>query len=251
MVQDLTPTEEELGFYGALDEMAKQETAPGGGYVGKVEVEIGFKVFVSGASNEESFFAFDVRKPNTKDEALANARAFLNEHAVTDRNPQASVNFILERDTVLNRDVSHWQGDRHFTEPVWTDNYKEVIRPKMQEAGVKGPGSYWAQITFLADVGGRMQKDQPDKPALFAYINRTFRNKGDAQRFASEMGVGAEDEQSNGLVPDGYTATAWEQNKDAVIEDLKKESISKVASDWDVDEGFLKQFAEAEGIALS
>ena len=116
-------------MWDVLNEYEAAETG-GGGIIGKILIEIGFKAFVAGVGNEESFFPFKAGAEKSKTAAKKKCDGLLSEHGVTTR-AQVCLQFRVYKKDVLGREVT-WQGDRFFVHPLWTPGYKEIVKPALQ-----------------------------------------------------------------------------------------------------------------------
>ena len=181
-----------------LDSLNKTEKLDsGGGYTGRVRLDVGYKIFIKGLDNKESFVPFDPEDADAQKKALIAARAISTEHDPT-RKPKPSVQITIYRDDVIGRDVT-WQDDRIFTYPTYTDGYKQVIKPALeglaeQNKPIPSLGvDFWGRVSFIADPGGRTKKDQngEEVPELIAYIADVFPSKNAALAFA--VGAGSEE----------------------------------------------------------
>lgn len=165
-------------FWDIMEQYEKQET--GGGLIAKVKVEMGYKVFVGGMGNEESWFAFAPGDEVAKKAALNKARE-------TGGRPQLSLCFIAFKDSVKGREVG-WQGDRYFVYPHWTDAYKEIVKPAMKDLGVT-IGLQWLRFSWKDDPSGRQEADQEGnaRTALIAFPVEKFANEAAATKAGGEQ----------------------------------------------------------------
>lgn len=212
-------------MWDVLDEYEKQESG-GGGLIGKVEFAVGYKCYVTGASNEESFFGFDPMDEKAKAKALAAAKSFNEEHGGGSR-PQVVVQFRMFRDDVIGREVG-WKGDRFFAHPIWTPAYKEVVKLALQKAGVTKTGVYWARIGFVDDPSGRQDVKQDGNlgPAQVEHIVEVFKSKSDAEKAAASFTSGTETSEerkaSGGNAPEGWEAETWAAIMPEITADIAK-----------------------------
>jgi hypothetical protein len=171
----------ENDFWGLMDQEEAQQG--GGGYIGQVEFSIGYKVFVSGMSQEDSFFPYTVGDDASKQKALDAARKAV---VGTTKRPQLSYQLRLLRDTVLSRDVSHWQGDRFCVYPTWTDTAKE-LKAVLQGMGLV-PGTYWMRLAWVPDPSGiTEERDGETKAKLIGWPVEKYTTKAEAEEAAGEQ----------------------------------------------------------------
>jgi hypothetical protein len=242
-----------------LDDLESQESG-GGGIVGKIDFAIGYKCFVSGATNEESFFAFDPTNEKSKAKALEAAKAFNDDHGGGGR-PQVSVQFRVFKADVIGREVN-WKGDRFFVYPVWTSSYKEVVKPAMKAAGITKTGTLWGRIGFSPEPSGRQEVKQDGSlgPEMVAHVTEVFKTQADAQKAAgstSASGAPAASKGNGGSAdcPDGWEAETWEAIKPEIAADIATrlggdksagnlaKTLAAVAKDYGVPMTFVKPLA--------
>ena len=170
-------------FLGWLDQLERMEKS-WGGIISQIEFTIGYKVFISGMSNEESFLPFT--DDASRKEALETCKAFLVARQVTSR-PQSSIQFRVFKDDVKGREVT-WMGDRYFVTPIWTDAYKKIVRPAIEKLSLRAPQTFWGRITFAEDPSGRTRENRDGEivPDLVAYPAEVFPNEQAATEAAGE-----------------------------------------------------------------
>ena len=188
-------------LFDELNEVAKKESS-GGGIVGKIKLETGYKVFVSGLGNRESFFPCDLRDGSKdKDKAHEQAKAL--------GKCQAAVQIVVYKDSVKGRDVS-WQDDRFFCYPLWTDAAKKVVLPSLKTANVTKLGEMWGRIAFADDPSGRMKTNQNGDEVVdkIAFIAEVYKSENAA--LAAVAGGDVEAENKAATAPKGKVPEAWE-----------------------------------------
>jgi len=168
-------------FLGWLDQLERMEKG-GGGIISRIEFAIGYKVFISGMNNEESFLPFT--DDASRKEALEICKGFLATHQATSR-PQSSIQFRVFKDDVKGREVA-WMGDRYFVTPIWTDAYKKIVRPAIEKLSLRAPQTFWGRITFAEDPSGRMRENQDGEmvPDLVAYPAEVYPGEAAASEAA-------------------------------------------------------------------
>lgn len=188
--------EKKRSLLDALEAGEKADGGGGGGIIGKVLPEIGWKIFVQGLSNAESFFAFDPFDEDSKEEAKQSAKQSL--PAGSTSRVQTAVQFTVFKNSVKGREVT-WQGDRVFTTPQWTEAYKQVIKPAIHVLAEAGQEfsfgeECWMRLGFKADPSGKMKANykfdanQPVSAAnpetvtdLVAYPAQIFADEAEAE----------------------------------------------------------------------
>ena len=92
--------------------------------IGKMMFSLGYKVYASGLSNDETFFPFTDDASRKVAEAAAGA---LNAESGSnkDRSPNVAYNFIAYKDDVL-AGAKGWSVNQHFIREKWTEKVVEV-----------------------------------------------------------------------------------------------------------------------------
>lgn len=222
-------------FFGFLNEVEREESG-GGGYVGKIKFELGFKVYASGMQNDETWFPFSDRE--TKEAAKAKAEKLGNE---TEARSDMCYGFWLMRDSVINRDVGHWQGDRFFCYPHWTEAAQEVIKPALETCAIYGsPYEFWGRLSFTQDPYGATEigPDGEERTKLIAYPVEKFEDQ-DAAWAAVGSGEVSEGEPIPGMegVPDWLPEYVKEERE-------KGKSLPEIAKEVDFEIGMVKRALE-------
>lgn len=230
----------------ALDEQAEKEGGSGGGFIAQFRFEAGYKAFVPGLGNRESFFAYTPGNEAEQAAAKAACQKCYNEHGVTDKGPQASAQLVVFKASVKGKEVK-WKDDRYFILPIWTDAYKKVLRPALQACGINAVGEYWGRISFKADPSGRKKKNKESgelEVELIAFPAELFKTEAEAIAAAAahggSTGAGAS---GTSAAPVGYTAETWKKQHENVVKFFKRyteqgmpmnAAIAQVASDYGV-----------------
>lgn len=249
-----------MSFLEKLIEESKPDSV--GGTIGRIKLAFGWKVFISGLSNEESFFEYDIEDDKDKAAALDKAREVVADNGKTPKDtwPSKALNITLLQDGVLVKDVTHWQGDQNYTYPTWTDDYKlaggvldklaAVI--KAADLGDDVMGTHWARISWMPNLSEpqRKREDEPEKPVLFAYVAEIFPNKKEALAMAEALGTAKEggDDSGSTAYPEGMTKEAWDKNEKRVVKQLRNDPIQEVADDWGIEENWLRDYCESNSI---
>lgn len=120
----------------------------GNGWISKAEIVFGYKVFISGHSNEDTFWKFDVAIPASREAARKAAADFA--RSVGAKQPTAAIAVILPKDKTYLYDTTRWQGDRWFVLPTYTKGYEEILKPSLKGADAQ-LGIQWVRIGFKPD----------------------------------------------------------------------------------------------------
>lgn len=253
-----------------LDETKKQEGIGGGnGFIAQIKVEFGYKLYIAGMSNEESWLPYKARDEKSKqdahDAAVANyVGVGVSEEEAKKKLRQSSAAIIIKNGTVLNRQVA-WKGDQYHVTALWTDAYQQVVEPSLSGkiTSTDQLGKWlWGWVKFIADPAGRTRafttKDETTgvekteiRPVLVAYIEEVFPTKVAAVQRATEIGQTNDDtdaeasESDNGKVletPEGFTVEEW---KLAVADIRKANAAGKspfaLSKDYGVEIRFIKE----------
>lgn len=215
-------------FWDTYEETTKEESG-GGGIVGKCRVDMGYKVYVGGTTQEESFFA--VTDPAKKGDAKTRATQFAKEHNAA-RGPQWGIQIRVAVDGAYSAGhPATWSQDRFFNTDAWTSAAKELVVPHLKELGLALPWEGWARIGFAPDPyevqrGEMKDEDQEGNPRYTprAYVSEVFANQEEAMAAVGSSGDDATDTTSvvdsiPGMgvaspefpipMPDGYDVDSW------------------------------------------
>lgn len=229
-----------------LDKQGEQESKGdgGGGVICQFRFEAGYKVFAKGLGNRESFFPYTPGNETSQKAALAKAKETGEKYGVT-KSPSTAAQLVLRKNSVKGKEVT-WKDDRFFTYPVWTESYKQILKPALVAAGVNAIGDYWGRISFKADPSGRKYKGQDGKEhdELVAYVAEIYKTEQDAIKAASkDAPAGAGNGNGHTLsIPPGYTADTWAKQAD----DIRKMRLAYIQKGAQGDEA-TKRAAEDYG----
>lgn len=213
------------GFWDSY-EQATQEESGGGGIVGKVRIDLGFKVYVGGVDQGATFFP--VATPADKSKVKAEAQAFANQHGAP-RGPQWGIQIKVFRDGAYSAGQPvTWQNDRYFNSDAWTSAAKELVVPKLKQLDISLPWEGWARVGFAPDpyevqAGTMKDVDQAGNPRFTprAYVTAIFANQEEA---IAAVGSGASSGETAPAtsafpipIPGGWDAETWGD----VLADLK------------------------------
>lgn len=229
-------------FFGMLDEIEREESG-GGGYIGKIRFELGFKVYASGMQNDETWFPFSTSADKPDAKARAAKLAAETSTPGNKTKTQLAYGFWLIQDSVMNRDVSHWQGDRFWCYPHWTDAASKVIKPALQDCAIYGsPYEFYGRLTFIADPSGRTRTNQEGEQVaeLVAFPAEKFASKEEAEKVA----MGEMPKPSTGEPVPGATGVPDWLPEYAKDEAAKGKPAAVIAKEVDLDIGLVKQALE-------
>jgi len=212
-----------MGFWDEFEQVDQEERGSGGGgIVGEAVIQLGYKVYAAGTSNEESFFPIaEIGNEKSRAEAKAKAQAYAREHGAQGR-PEWALQIRVKRNGAhsAGQPVS-WSQDRFFVTPTWTDAFKDVVKPSLAERDIELPYTGWVRIGFKPDPyreaqgeAGKVDMDQDGNPRfpLVAYITEVFTSKEDAM-----AAVGGEPPLA--FVPEGWDAEDWA----VCVEEIKEQ----------------------------
>lgn len=229
-------------FWNEYAEVSKQEGG-GGGIVTRARVETGYKVYVSGADQADTFFPVAPNDAGARNTAKAKAQAM--------GRPNWGIQIKAYRDSAVVRgQPATWQSDRHFNTDSWTDACKQVVVPSLKDNGIVNlPWEGWCRIGFQPDPfkqakgeAGMTDQDQDGNPRFpqVAYVVEVFADE-DAARAAisvvtAEAGVSVAGDVS---VPEAYGdletwKTVWasmykDQQEGEELKDIAKQYQATVA----------------------
>ncbi len=221
-------------------EVAQSESG-GGGIVGKIRAEFGYKVYVAGVAQESTFFPAPAEKARGKEraEALAKAQGFLREHGVTGKRPAWALQIRVYRDTAVVRgEPVTWQHDRFFVTPTYASAFN-VIAESLRDAGIETlPWEGWVRLRLINDPyaesrgeAGMTDRDADGNPRFpqIAVVAEVFPNEPVAHAAALPSAEMRDD------APPGYSVKAWEIAARSLYYALKsKEPPERLAKDYGV-----------------
>lgn len=235
------------------------ESSGGNGWIAHTKIAFGYKVFVSGATNEESFFEFDIANQGSKDAARKDAGAFAKSHMA--KAPSAAIAVVLKKEETYLYDTSKWKTDRWWVIPTYTRAYEEVLKPSLKATGAT-LGWQWLRVGLKPDPYKPTRKsinqltgEETEAANLVPFIMEVFANKESAVLAASkeDSNVAASAPVSepvkmmtqgklvtdtladSGEYPEGWTKDNWS----FVVPDIKKMSASgtspaSIAKEFDI-----------------
>lgn len=212
-----------MSLFDSLNEAAQKEST--GGLIAKCKVETGYKAFVSGLGNRDSFFPCDY----TNDESKKKAQALAKAKCANGERSSLSIQIVVYKDFVKGRDVT-WQDDRFFCYPLWTNAAKKVVIPSLKTANVDTLGEMWLRIGFADDPDGRTKKNQNGEDVIdkIAFIAEKFASEQAALAAVAGGDVAMENAKAtkpatNGKVPVAYAdqPDSWHEFVNQVKEAVK------------------------------
>lgn len=244
-------------------EKAVQEEGGSGGIVCQGSIETGYKVYVAGLEQEDTFFPAEPgdEKAKTKAKAKAKAKAdkLAEDHGV-DRGGRWGIQIRAFVDDAFSRgQPATWKTDRFFNTDSWTSACKEVVVTSLKQHGISLPWEGWFRIGFKPDPhfeamgeDGKTDEDQSGKSRFpqVAYVTEVFANEKDAMATLSTTSVA---ETPTGI-PDGYDAKDWAETQDDIEKDVramfeddesKGAVIKKMMGDYDIPRVYAKAIVES------
>lgn len=167
-------------------EFVQEETSGGGGGpVGRVRVEMGYKVFVQGMYENSFVVCGDFNDKAQRAAAQDKAQAILNEHGKGDKTPQAAIRITQYKDGVLNWKVENWKGNRYHDYPLWQDDTREIVLPSVEEhlAPADLGKDIWVRLGVKDTLTDRTEDDGKGnkRPVRINYIVERFADEAAAQ----------------------------------------------------------------------
>lgn len=205
----------------------------GKSYITRARYDVGFRVYVRGVGPEDSWFSsLDRDVQEVVDEVNESYPGTVDlsdpQEAANEVQSAKHVRFTLDRDNVLNHDVS-WQGHRQFDMQLWTQGYREVLEPSLVEHmnGVDPMEWAWVEVKFAPDpYQSDVWDDLPeDRRRFIPFVTRHFDSREEAVA-AAGGDASAGSSSSAGTVPpaewdsaemEGLSWAEWEEDilKDA------------------------------------
>jgi hypothetical protein len=220
-----------MSFWDSYEKVTQEESG-GGGIVALVRVDMGYKVYVAGVDQADTFFG--VADAANRDQAKGDAQAFGRENGAP-RGPQWGIQLRAYREDGLSRGQPvTWKADRFFNTDAWTSACKEVVVPSLRDNDIAPPWEGWARIGFKPDPykvamgeSGMTDQDQEGNPRYpqVAYVVETFANQE-----AAYGGVDVADPADvafplETILPDFLEGTSWDDESwQQVIDDIKVQS---------------------------
>ena len=248
-----------VSFWDSDDVKTFEGEGGGKGMIALVKIVFGYKVFLAGGTNEDTFFEFDVADTKSREEARKKAGKYASSMAV--KPPTAAIAFIARKKETYLYNTENWSGDRWWVMPTWTRGYEEVLKPSLKAADVV-LGEQWIRVGFKADPYKPTRKsinqltgEESVRANLIPFVMEKFENKQAAILAATQEAGAAPAKAGEGKSDTPYLADApksthdlpegWdESNWIYAIEDIKslKEggmSPIEIAKQYDVQVRFV------------
>jgi len=236
-------------------EKASQEEGGGGGIIARICAETGYKAYVSGYPQEDTFFPADATDRSAREAAKAKGLMLAKEAGVFDERtgkPQAprwGIQIRVFREGALSRGQPvTWSGDRFFNTDSWTDACKTVVVPSLKSNNLTLPWEGWARIGFKPDPyrvaqgeAGMVDTDQSGNRRYpqVAYIVEVFASEEEAKASAGGGGgASASPSVSDSDIlapPEGWDIATWNAILDEIQELPPREAMEMLAKDCNVD----------------
>ena len=217
----------ETEFFALLDTMGQEESKGGGGLIGRITYTMGYNSFAPGKSPRERWFPFPAKDQARRDEALAAALAL-------GANVDLSYGFLIERSTVKDRDVSHWQHP--FLYEITThyfDDVKAIIKPALRELKLfTWPIIFWGHLAYKPStrINPKSGKREP-----VAYPAKMFKDEAEAEKaaeaFAQSKGEKAIPGSSAAEGPPAWLVKYVKDPEHPGRQSLDPNKVAKIAED--------------------
>lgn len=227
-------------FWEEWEEIANaEEPQLGGGFIGLIAIETGYKLFISGVSNKESWFSSGKDTEQERADAREKAKAFLAENGHGDVKLNYGINIICPVETCYKKgEQVEWASDRHFFIQKFTDAWKKVVRPAFIEHSVITPSQIYAKVSFADDPyyvamgdAGKKKTDQNGNPKYpdVAYISVVYTpDEFDAElKRQQEANQTVEPVNNDGAppVPQGWVEYPNEWPKELAKQNIEKKKL--------------------------
>lgn len=265
MSEDKKVVESAVSVWDSDDVKSFEGEGGGNGWISKAEIVFGYKVFISGRTNEETFWKFDVAFPASRESARKAAADFA--RSVGAKQPTAAIAVILPKDKTYLYDTTRWQGDRWFVLPTYTKGYEEILKPSLKGTDAK-LGVQWVRIGFKPDPYKPTRKsldqltgEEREVANLVPYVVEKFESEEEAMRIiegemlgkesapAPTLGIApsapspkatpAEVHSGSKEFPDGWDADSWNFAVKDILEQAKVKSPAEIAKAYDIPVSFV------------
>jgi hypothetical protein len=225
----------------------------GGALFAKVTVAWGYKVFASGSTHEESFFATPFPpKGDDATKALAAAKLYKQTSGAAG-NPAFSWVMSIAPTDVIGKSVN-WKSAQHKVSVRWKRKnaagenksvLDDVLLPELINLNMLGAGTYFLRIKYMRNPIVPGPDDNPDILWLPAevYPNEAACREA-AAKFYADSGDATGSASAENCPPD-WDAKTWNQFKDQVNTSLKnKEAPAAVAATWGIPVPWMVAYAK-------
>jgi len=270
MSDDKNVIESAVSVWDSDDVKSVEGEGGGNGWISKADIVFGYKVFVSGRTNEETFWRFDVAVPASRESARKASADFA--RSVGAKQPTAAIAVILPKDKTYLYDTTRWQGDRWFVLPTYTKAYEEILKPSLKGADAQ-LGVQWVRIGFKADpfkptrkMPDQLTGEEKEVANLVPYIIEKFESEEAAMRVVESEMLGraptpapipgmASTIHTNGApevttkapavssgskeFPDGWDIDSWNFAVKDIRDQAKTKSPAEIAKAFDIPVSFV------------
>ena len=208
-----------------------------------VTMGFGYKLYVKGMGNEESFFPFVYGDESSKKAAhqLAEEKYTEKMGAAPER-LQPALCFRVPQTKCFNLDALEWQFDKMFFSPLWTKTYKDLIKPSIINSGIQ-PGDSWAEL----DVVSEIDKDGNQTRNKTVVVARLFKSEAECKAAYETWAASAQNETETASMPTeapacppGWAPASWKGIEPTIRGEFASgKSIAAIAKDYAIDESFL------------
>lgn len=190
-----------------------QKASGGGGVIAQCEIRKGYKIFVGGMDNRQSFFPYDASSEASKATAKKKAED-------TGNKAQDSVELVVFKATVKGKEAT-WKDDRFFTYPIWTVEFKQVFWPSVKEQKPPLAQKFWAKIGFAPNPNPQAKKREYQgemRAEPIAVISKMYKDEAEATADAGQGSNGSEPHDP--MIPEGYSKELWLGSKAEIVKEL-------------------------------
>jgi hypothetical protein len=203
-------------LYDMIDEF-ERENQGSGNLIGFGNVSYGYKCYISGLSNAETWFGFTFGNEESKKSAMARAKELLAKYPSSDPNakpkrPQSALRLLIYKDKEIAGHGSTWKEDRQFVYPTYTEDYLQIVKPSIVAAKLKRDGDMWLRLSFRGDVAGTMTINNEGKavPKTIAYLAQVYDDENECREWYEENKPKEKAESASGE-QQAHPATASEE----------------------------------------
>ncbi len=255
-----------MGVLDKLDKRIAEEKSGGGGIIGKVSLDIGFKVFVKGESNFDTFFIYDLEDDSSKEKAKAAATKFLKKAGLEGKKSSHSIQIVIFKEHVLDGNITNWNDDRYIQCPDWTDDWEKTGYPGLEKAindaeyldqdDVFGK-THWARISGKPELTGKTYTAQDsdgndvERPSMYQYVAEFYETKNKAQEAAGDASTQSSSEEVDDSPP-GMTSKNWNRYKKEILKEVANTELDEVCEDYGItDVKWLRRYCKTNEIEFT
>jgi hypothetical protein len=200
----------------------------GFGYIGKCWIGFGYKVYIKGIGNQDSFFPFEFKNKDSAAKAQLEANALYAKHDMKNRDGEPQVAYPcfairLYKANVLSKDASAWLEDKWWVYPLWTVStkvnlWKVIVQPSLDKLKLKvGNQEVWGQVRYKVDPSGKTYEGKDAEgnlvqlPSMVNYISEVYANETEAKAHVVVKADAPASGSGKPTFPKGYTEAAWNE----------------------------------------